>query len=380
MKIRMYNVGYGDCFCIRDRKKSMLVDFGTANSRIEGKPRNETFDVIISDLATIEKKSLLLTNFSLDHISGLLYMMRTNPEHCEFSTIYLPDLFSKPEYAKLLALILLADLVKDSALPSRQISLFALVEALIRHPMHVELLRRGKEFNDRYHALWPDCDILLQETEAVYAQLAEPYRETFEQFVSFCEKLREIVETLTKDEMHIRKDFTPVSVLERELKDLRQGVGYFELLQEIHEKKIPLKSLRNKISVVFQNRTDGDLNLLFTGDIEQEYLQKIMADYDDSMPIYEHYWCIKVPFHGNQNNYYDFYDQSPENMLISNGIHFSNSKNQSKELRTSGQYGGLFYIPETHMYCTSCDCCDAYLDGCTCKEYDIISPRYYKDV
>ena len=33
MKVRMYNVGFGDCFCLRDRKKSLLVDFGTNNSR-----------------------------------------------------------------------------------------------------------------------------------------------------------------------------------------------------------------------------------------------------------------------------------------------------------------------------------------------------------
>ena len=36
MRIRMYNVGFGDCFCIRDRKSSLLVDFGAANSKIEG--------------------------------------------------------------------------------------------------------------------------------------------------------------------------------------------------------------------------------------------------------------------------------------------------------------------------------------------------------
>jgi len=43
MKVRMYNVGFGDCFCLRDRKKSLLVDFGTNNSRIEGRPRREIF-------------------------------------------------------------------------------------------------------------------------------------------------------------------------------------------------------------------------------------------------------------------------------------------------------------------------------------------------
>ena len=70
MRIRMYNVGFGDCFCIRDRKSSLLVDFGAANSKIEGRPRREVFDVIISDLTTIRKKNLLLTHFHPDHAAG----------------------------------------------------------------------------------------------------------------------------------------------------------------------------------------------------------------------------------------------------------------------------------------------------------------------
>ena len=85
----MYNVGFGDCFCIRDRKSSLLVDFGAANSKIEGRPRREVFDVIISDLTTIRKKNLLLTHFHPDHVSGLLYMMRYRRDAYEFEKIYL---------------------------------------------------------------------------------------------------------------------------------------------------------------------------------------------------------------------------------------------------------------------------------------------------
>lgn len=146
MKIRMYNVGYGDCFCLRDRKGSLLVDFGTSNSRIEGRPRKETFDVIISDLTTIEKKNLLLTHFHLDHLSGLLYMMKHKSSAYEFGKIYLPDVFSEKEMNRTLTLLLLADLEKDSFLPSRQVSLFALVEALCQKPQKVELLSRGTMF------------------------------------------------------------------------------------------------------------------------------------------------------------------------------------------------------------------------------------------
>ena len=85
----MYNVGFGDCFCIRDRKSSLLVDFGAANSKIEGRPRREVFDVIISDLTTIRKKNLLLTHFHMDHLSGLLYMMKKKDISVDLSLIHI---------------------------------------------------------------------------------------------------------------------------------------------------------------------------------------------------------------------------------------------------------------------------------------------------
>ena len=109
MKVRMYNVGCGDCFCLKDRKGSLLVDFGTSNNRIDGHPRSDIFDVIISDFTTISHKSLLLTNFHLDHISGLLYMLKKYKGSNDFNKIYLPDVFLEPSMSQLLALLLLSD-------------------------------------------------------------------------------------------------------------------------------------------------------------------------------------------------------------------------------------------------------------------------------
>ena len=96
MKIRMYNMGFGDCFCLRDRRKNLLVDFGTSNNRIGGLRRSEVFDAVMSDLSTISHKNLLLTHFHLDHLSGLLYMMKKRKNSFEFVRIYLPDVFSRP--------------------------------------------------------------------------------------------------------------------------------------------------------------------------------------------------------------------------------------------------------------------------------------------
>ena len=403
MKVRMYNVGFGDCFCLRDRKKSLLVDFGTNNSRIEGRPRREIFDVIISDLSTIKSKNLLLTHFHMDHLSGLLYMMKKKDISVDFGKIYLPDVFSKKEMSRTLVLLLLADLLKESGLPSRQVSLFALVDALLENKQNVELLSRGKLFENKYQALWPDTDVIRKETDEVYNRICEDgkFKEVMAVLLEFAEKLRLIVwsmtaegnkpaETVEKEtdltaselteQPEIRQKIIRAYVYEREFCRIKALPDFKKLLAWLNENQINLRQFKHKISIVFQNARDGELNLLFTGDAQPEHLKMIAENYDGKLPLYEHYWCIKVPHHGTQGHYFDFSQYEPENMLISNGIHFANSKKESKELRTSPLYGGLFYIPDTHMYCSNCDCCDSYENGCSCKEADVISPAYYKDI
>ena len=384
MKIRMYNVGFGDCYCLRDRKKSLLVDFGTNNSRIEGRPRREIFDLIISDLSTIECKNLLLTHFHMDHLSGLLYMMKNKDSSFDFGKIYLPDVFSEEKMSRTLVLLLLADLVKDSCLPSRQVSLFALIDALLeRQTQTVELLSRGKIFEEKYQALWPDTDVTQRETDEVYNLLREKFPEIMDVLFDFAEKLRQIIWSMT-DEGKVLSENNQKNirayVYEREFRRIKALPEFKELLTWLNGNQVNLRQFKHKISIVFQNARDGELNLLFTGDVQPEHMQMIADNYDGKWPLYEHYWCIKVPHHGTQDHYFNFSEYEPENMMISNGIHFANSKTQSRELRTSPLYGGLFYIPDTHMYCSNCDCCDCYENGCSCKEADVISPSYYKDI
>ena len=384
MKIRMYNVGFGDCYCLRDRKKSLLVDFGTNNSRIEGRPRREIFDLIISDLSTIECKNLLLTHFHVDHLSGLLYMMKNKDSSFDFGKIYLPDVFSDEKMSRTLVLLLLADLVKDSCLPSRQVSLFALIDALLeRQTQTVELLSRGKIFEEKYQALWPDAYVTQRETNEVYDLLKEKFPEIMDVLFDFAEKLRQIIWSMT-DEGKVLSENNQKNirayVYEREFRRIKALPEFKELLTWLNRNQVNLRQFKHKISIVFQNARDGEVNLLFTGDVQPEHMQMIADNYDGKWPLYEHYWCIKVPHHGTQDHYFNFSGYEPENMMISNGIHFANSKTQSRELRTSPLYGGLFYIPDTHMYCSNCDCCDCYENGCSCKEADVISPSYYKDI
>lgn len=381
MKIRMYNVGFGDCFCIRDKGKNLLVDFGTSNGKICGRTRNEVFDIIISDLSAIEKKNLLLTHFHLDHLSGLLYMMRKKKRASEFRKIYLPDVFSGKEMSRTLTLVLLSDLLKNSYLPSRQISLFALVEVLCRHPQNVELLSRKCRFEEKYIALWPDRNVIAAETEKILSFVEERNKSILERLLRFSEKLRQIVISMTASgrEAEEQRQWT-VTELDKEFKEIRSSVEFQQMLEDMETKKIELREFKNSISIVFQNEKEGELNLLFTGDVQKKHMKMIAENYDQQLPLHEHYWCIKVPHHGTEAYYFDFGKYTPENMLISNGIYHANSKKRAKGYRTSARYAGLFHIRDAHMYCSECQCCEGYSNGCSCKECDIIAPRLYWDI
>lgn len=442
MRIRMYNVGFGDCFCIRDRKSSLLVDFGAANSKIEGRPRREVFDVIISDLTTIRKKNLLLTHFHPDHVSGLLYMMRYRRDAYEFEKIYLPDVFSGPEMKYTLALLLLADVTKKASLPGRRVSLFALAEALCARKVKIDLLSRGSEFEGKYTALWPDVSEVSRETEEVFNSLIENHENAMTELVNIAEEVRELFLSMTEETLEAEEKSEPLSVpedtdgpesslkdpreysgeneeytqeklvlanedagaaiedtaedpeetekervrrlnpekLEKKFRELQATEEFQALLESAEKQGHSLRQFRHKISLAFQNTIDGELNLLFTGDVQPQYMKMIAENYDGNIQLHEHYWCIKVPHHGTESHFFDFSGFSPENMMIPNGAYYDNSKKKSKNQRTSMQYGGLFYINDAHMYCSNCDCCDSYENGCSCREYDVISPSYYKDI
>ena len=442
MRIRMYNVGFGDCFCIRDRKSSLLVDFGAATSKIEGRPRREVFDVIISDLTTIRKKNLLLTHFHPDHVSGLLYMMRYRRDAYEFEKIYLPDVFSGPEMKYTLALLLLADVTKKASLPGRRVSLFALAEALCARKVKIDLLSRGSEFEGKYTALWPDVSEVSRETEEVFNSLIENHENAMTELVNIAEEVRELFLSMTEETLEAEEKSEPLSVpedtdgpesslkdpreysgeneeytqeklvlanedagaaiedtaedpeetekervrrlnpekLEKKFRELQATEEFQALLESAEKQGHSLRQFRHKISLAFQNTIDGELNLLFTGDVQPQYMKMIAENYDGKIQLHEHYWCIKVPHHGTESHFFDFSGFSPENMMIPNGAYYDNSKKKSKNQRTSMQYGGLFYINDAHMYCSNCDCCDSYENGCSCREYDVISPSYYKDI
>ena len=445
MRIRMYNTGFGDCCCLRDKNRNLLVDFGTSNHRIGGKRRKDVFDVILSDLSTLQNKNLLLSNFELDQLSGLFYLMKHRGSSYEFGKVYLPDLFSSPEQSRTLALLLLADLLKDSWLPSRQVSLYSLAEALLRNPKKIGLLSRGVSFEKKYIALWPDKDIVALETEKILKLLQPDFDTVLQKLISFSEKIRQLIYEMTERDSEkesekenvksdsLRKEFrrtdgapegksghsstmdsnseAPVNhstgtevvpkrlsltELEQGFRELRRQEDFLNLLERLEAQPdgtvqeyssdnlknagSMLRDLRQKLGIVFQNQADGEWNVLFTGDIRPEILLKISENYDRKLPLFEHYWCIKVPHHGTASHFFDFSPYTPENMLISGGVYYTTGRKKALAARISPQYAGLFHDWEVTMWCSDSAWCDGCRDGCSCKECEIIAPKYYVDI
>ncbi|HBB46085.1 hypothetical protein DW846_09955 [Ruminococcus sp. AM36-2AA] len=368
--------------------------------------------------------------------------MRYRRDAYEFEKIYLPDVFSGPEMKYTLALLLLADVTKKASLPGRRVSLFALAEALCARKVKIDLLSRGSEFEGKYTALWPDVSEVSRETEEVFNSLIENHENAMTELVNIAEEVRELFLSMTEETLEAEEKSEPLSVpedtdgpesslkdpreysgeneeytqeklvlanedagaaiedtaedpeetekervrrlnpekLEKKFRELQATEEFQALLESAEKQGHSLRQFRHKISLAFQNTIDGELNLLFTGDVQPQYMKMIAENYDGKIQLHEHYWCIKVPHHGTESHFFDFSGFSPENMMIPNGAYYDNSKKKSKNQRTSMQYGGLFYINDAHMYCSNCDCCDSYENGCSCREYDVISPSYYKDI
>ena len=298
-------------------------------------------------------------------------------------------------------------------------TIISLAEALCARKVKIDLLSRGSKFEGKYTALWPDVRTVSSETEDVFNSLIENNEKAMTELVNIAEEVRQLFMSMTEDENGAEEDSEAEKVaedvdgnqtgsdsaesvqgnngtqeyaqaelrhrlkpekLEKKFREL-QATAEFQALLECAEKQGHLlRQFRHKISLAFQNTRDGELNLLFTGDVQPRYMKMIVEDYDGRIPLHEHYWCIKVPHHGTESHFFDFSRFSPENMMIPNGAYYDNSKKKSKNQRTSMQYGGLFYINDAHMYCSNCDCCDSYENGCSCREYDVISPSYYKDI
>ena len=171
----------------------------TNNIRIEGRPRREIFDVIISDLSTINRKNLLLTHF-IWTICRDFFLYDENRD----SSLILGNLSAgcvfKRRNEQDTCIVASGGSAEGQGFRAVRVSLFALVDALLENRQNLELLSRGKilRINIRHYGR---IRMSFRETDEVYNEICknENLAAVMEERRIFAEKLRRIIWSMTEE-------------------------------------------------------------------------------------------------------------------------------------------------------------------------------------
>ena len=325
IKIEMYNTYFGDCYILKDRNSNLLVDFGihSRSSPCKGMyiDRQKLIENIADDIAyRYENPSVLITHFHTDHICGLIYMHKRGLKKFKdlFNKIYIPNIWGNPftVVTSLLEEMVLSEQLKRSKLPNTVSSLFDLIEFLCNNARNVRLLSRGVTFeNDKYITLWPPRDTCKNEYEVKLEEL-NISKNLIEDLYSLSKDICNYVQKNLEQEEN-RKNFNIEEI--NIFKERYEGIvlkykSQLESLIEFEELNKPdqnisekLNKLGHNINVIFQNKEDGNENILFTGDAEISHIKEIVSSKTDPLLLmHRNYKFIKIPHHGTENHYYDF--------------------------------------------------------------------------
>lgn len=353
-EIEVYNAHFGDCIVIREieEKSNLLVDFGIHyNSVINYEPQGKNREVLTTHIAediarrySHCKLSLLITHFHEDHVSGLIYMYKSEDKRYEnlFSKIYIANMWNNPFAIAMsfLEQLILSHECKNGKLPRTDNSLLDLVEFLCVNISNVHLLSRGEKFeNDKYITLWPMKDDSKNDGEDYFNKIKKEFNlsEKFEKRLIY---LSRNVCNLASECTSMRENYDSglVSYVEKNIERM-QG-DYFYLQNESHnlfrhfkeewlsDKIIKLNEFNHKYNIVFQNTQSDGHNILFTGDMERSQM-KYLEEHSD-ITLHKCYKYIKIPHHGTKKHGIDFSKYSPKNIIITNGQVGMNSNDSYK--------------------------------------------------
>lgn len=399
MNIYMYNVWFGDCFRIENDSSNLMVDFGLhQNSCIAGSmPRDEVHAKIAAEILKYDvRPNLLITHFHQDHISGLLYMRKNlHSSSPVFTDVYIPDIWDIPNSVKIVSLHLLEELLRHYKLSkASRISLLDLVRFLCADVKNVFFIRRGSLIESgKYIALWPDPDIVGTCANMLLKRinLSDDF---FNRLNEISKELCSIVLECVKLDYENRKNrvqeyLGSLNELEKRLIQFHEDPLFIESLSKINmvDENLEysyLNSFKNNISIVFQNKNETDENLLFTGDLEREYLKMISVNYNLNFDCNMHseYCYIKVPHHGTYGSrgahYFDFTGYNPKVVMIPNGMCMTNS------YKICSEYSSDIKKTNAKVYCSNSNWCMNNVSNkfstCTCSNFNIIFPNKSKIV
>lgn len=365
MNITMYNVYLGDCFRIDNDSSHLVVDFGIHRSSSLPYPltRKNICEAVLDDLRQFKRLDMLVTHFHEDHIYGLIYMMKSYRHSLEFHTLYIPDIFSNTISTKAIPLILLEELLSGYYLGNAECNLCQFCKAICRSVDHICFIKRGVQFcRNQYTALWPEIDSLEKKYDSLIKELSLDQKEFYRELRRIAAGITSIVRSLTgggnEGYREMREQHQEqLSNLESQLKDLYETID----LTEDERKMIQANNIENWASIVFHNAVDCEQNILFTGDLEKRFMKKIISAKD--IPLYQKYWCIKLPHHGTSTYYVDFYQYNPAVFMVPSGKCPGVNKISTRYLTSTAHRS----VKRPYMYCSNCNWCEAWEPGKKCE-------------
>ncbi|TSK08495.1 MAG: hypothetical protein FPO08_04070 [Geobacter sp.] len=356
MRIRTYNVGFGDFFIITKGSDSLVCDCGSVS-----KPAIEMEKIVSGAKKSILDSSLvkkaLITHFHSDHISGFKQLSKKHSKY--FDEVYIPYLTTtdrKTGRKVLLEAAFFMYLVLDKKTLSHVLAknIIKSIELCLSlsSSNKVRLLSEGDSFNigsRKFKVLWPRKvidfpSVLVSKLEEVEkAFRGSEFLALKDNFISLFAELtsdlsgnatRAHMETIYDKMTKVLEKASDTEILTRKLiNDVRS------ILSKGRNTYTLFSRSNNSTSIVFESIGCID-SVLMTGDIEKDTTDLIKF----SLPKY---WVVKAPHHGTENHY-------SLNLPLGHNILISSEKHK--------KYGKIStaYQKYTQKVCTcdnkNCDC------------------------
>ena len=374
MSVRMYDCGFGDCFCIMDEyvDRPLFVDFGVNTFSKVGK-KTLTYMKVLQDMQQLVNEGgidFLLTHYHTDHFSGLMHLIR-NRERCvalsciRFENVYIPNVWNIANSREVVMALLLSYLPRHG---KRKMNIIDFLMAICQTGGCVHLINRGSVIGDALIALWPPKDLTV---ENYFREIDGGGEEFLTRLSDIADRLINIVHTLILNQEN--RTYTDALF---HLKTLR--TRFYELCQtapHIDENtEIRLNTFGNEISIVFQNihKEAGERNILFTGDVHSKAWNDMETlQLQDGIFLHEQYGVIKVPHHGTETYYHDFGEYIPDSQEIKFLIPNGDMKKFGHKISSHypNSLRGAFVCCSNNNNCEEETCCRR----CTCDPYRVVS-------
>ena len=386
MKIKMYNVGFGEAVLLKKsadgREENLLVDFGSDTpenciadiGQTTGKNVNVTTE-IYNDTKD-EEVSILLSHFHMDHIYGILETDLL--DHVCLKRTYIPNLLfmqSRDNTYSFLQIQILREIFESVCLfkgKRRSFSLYDLLLKLTNNNATLQFIQAGERFDfagDSYSVLWPDfrkikvnkkvadsLTKLLRSIDADFNDNGEYTLRFIDEYIdALCDVYRKYEKTkgdVVQNLSDVREDLSDIEKLQNRIIEY-----YFPLLMNQNKEIMKLiaasiesiKCQENRISVVFQDfPCELEANLLMTGDIPRPEIKKIESQIKDV-----HYKVVKAPHHGTPTYYWENLPKS-DTIMISNGKPRSQHRKWGK---IAYEYAGFYNSnKKCKIICTNYRC------------------------